>query len=72
MQQGKSLALKSLGCFLIESCSKHIQWGIQSQQQVIDKAWLKLPMKTAKWHKQGHSNDFIVKLKKRYTLLFNV
>ena len=65
MQQGKSLALKSLGCFLIESCSKQMQWGLQSQQQVIHRACLKLPMKTVEWHKQGHSNAFIVKLKKR-------
>ena len=26
-------------------------------------------MKTAEWHKQGRSGDFIVKLKKKYTFL---
>ena len=28
-----------------------------------------LPMKTAEWHQQGRSGDFIVKLKKKYTFL---
>ena len=28
------------------------------------------PMKTAEWHQQGRSGDFIVNLKKKYTFYY--
>ena len=71
MQQGNSLASKSLGRFPIDFCSKHIQWGLQSQQYAICKAWLEPPM-NAEWHQQGRSGDFIAELKNMCFLLFCV
>ena len=69
MEQGKTPASKSSGRFPVKSCSKYIQWGLQSQIQAIRKTWPELPMKTER--QQGRAGDFIVKLKKNifFTIL---
>ena len=64
MQQGKPPASKALGRFPVDVCSKHIQWGLQSQLQTVRKTSSELPMMTVEQQQQDRAVEFIVKLKK--------
>ena len=60
IQEGKPLAPKSFRRFPIEFCSKHMQWGFQSQFENHERGY--------KWRQQNGTNE-VVKLKKKYTFL---